>query len=69
MFKGWTTLIDASKLGGWVRAGVASALTAVLAKSPAVAQWVDPSMQDAFAMFASAVVVGIWSHLAKKIDG
>lgn len=61
-------LVDAEKLGGWVRAGVASLLGVGLAKWPALAAFVGPEMQVTIAVAVSGLVVGIWSHLAKKLS-
>lgn len=62
-----TKLIDSSVLGGWVRAGVASALGAAIAKWPALSTILDPATQTALGVAVSGVVVGVWSHVAKKV--
>lgn len=69
MLKGWTALIDTSKLAGWVRAGVAAGLGLIVARWPGLGQWIDPATQDAIGMAISTAVVGAWSHAAKQIDG
>lgn len=58
-------LVDASKLGGWVRAGVASGLAVAIGKLPVLGQFLDPATQTALGVFVSGVVVGIWSHYVK----
>ena len=66
----WTIfvrLIDADKLGGWTRAGVAALLALLLAKWPALAAIVTPDMQAAVAVAISGFVVGIWSQIAKSM--
>jgi hypothetical protein len=59
------SLVDTSKMGGWVRALVGSGLTALLSLDPHLAQYLSPQTQTAFAIAVSGVVVGVWSHLAK----
>lgn len=58
-------LVDAEKLGGWVRAGVASVFAIVLAKSSLLSSIFDPAMQAAVGAVLSGLVVGVWSHVAK----
>lgn len=60
-----TQFIDANKLGGWVRAGVAAGFVALIAKYPVLGNWVDPAVQTQIAAALAAVVVGIWSQLTK----
>lgn len=60
------SLVDASKLGGWVRAGVASLLTIVIAKVPTVKDILDPSTQAALGVVVSGIVVGLWSQYVKS---
>lgn len=62
-----TALINADKLGGWVRAGVGAALVALVAKAPWLKDYLDPSTQTAFGVFVSGLVVGAWSHFAKAL--
>jgi hypothetical protein len=59
-------LIDADKVGGWVRAGTASALAAALAKFPFLSAYLDPVTQAALATFLSGIAVGWWSQLTKS---
>jgi len=59
-------LIDADKLGGWVRASVASALGLALAKWPALGTIVGPDFQAALGVILSGIAVGIWSSIAKS---
>ena len=68
MFKGWTAFIDTSKLAGWVRALVAALIGVAIARWPVLGQWLSPEAQQAVALAAGTVVVGVWSHVAKQID-
>lgn len=68
--------INADKLGGWVRAGVASILSYLLAhyaaKWPLLTDVLNPQVQAAIGMSTATLVVGLWSQLTKtdtaKID-
>src|ERR1700690_3931717 len=64
-----TQFIDANKLGGWVRAGVASALALLLtryaATFPLLADILSPQVQLAIGAAVSTAVVGLWSQLTK----
>ena len=65
----WNILVafvDANKLGGWVRAGVASGFGVLLAKAPFVASIFTPELQTTAGILISGVAVGIWSHYVKK---
>lgn len=67
MLPTWITMfIDSGKIGGWVRAGVASVLPLLIAKYPLAGVILDPATQTAVATVASAVAVGLWSHYAKS---
>lgn len=57
--------IDANKLGGWMRAGVASLLGLLIAKWPLLSSFLDPTTQSAIGVAISGIVVGIWSQLTK----
>lgn len=61
--------IDANKLGGYVRAGVASVLAALIAryatKYPILADVLSPEVQIAIGVSVSGAVVGLWSQLTK----
>lgn len=59
-------LVDAEKLGGWVRAGVAGLLALLLAKNATLAAIFSPEVQLAIAGAVATIVVGIWSQVAKK---
>lgn len=59
-------LIDADKVGGWVRALVASLLATIVAKNPTLSSYIDPVSQAAIATAVSAVAVGWWSQLTKS---
>lgn len=60
-----TTLIDADKLGGWVRAGLGALLATGIAKYPGLTDYLTPEMQAALGVFVSGLAVGLWSHIAK----
>lgn len=62
-------LINADKLGGWVRAGVASLLAIVIAKWPGLGSFISPELQTALGVLASGIVVGVWSQLTKSEAG
>lgn len=67
----WSTLfmfVDTSKIGGWTRAAVGAAIATGIAKWPFLKEYLDPTTQAAIAVAVSGIVVGIWSHLAKKIS-
>lgn len=64
-----TKLVDSGKVGGWVRAGVASGLTALIAKWPGLSQYLDPATQAALGAAISGIAVDIWSHIAKTGSG
>ncbi len=57
--------VDANKIGGWVRAGVAALLTVVIGKFPGLGAYFDPATQMALGVFVSGIAVGIWSQLTK----
>jgi hypothetical protein len=70
MLKGFLgKLIDAGKIGGWVRAAVAAVLTMVVAKLalkiPAISQIVTPGTIDYVAVAAGTFVAGLWSQVVK----
>lgn len=60
--------VDANKLGGWVRAGVAAGLVALVSKYPVLGNLIDPATQVQIAAAIAAIVVGGWSQLTKT-DG
>lgn len=57
--------IDANKLGGWVRAGVASGLAVLIGKFPGLSSYLDPGTQAAIGVAVAGIVVGAWSQLTK----
>ncbi len=57
--------MSSDKIGGWVRAGVAAAFVAAIAKWPILGTWVDPAVQTQVAAALAALAVGAWSHLTK----
>src|ERR1039458_5416896 len=60
-----TQFIDASKVGGWARAGVAALLGIAIFKWPALSSVLDPTTQAALGLAVSGAVVGIWSQMTK----
>ena len=60
------SIINADKLGGWVRAGVASLLGVFIAKWPLLGTILDPATQAALGTVVAAIVVGVWSQLTKS---
>lgn len=59
------SMVGPTQVGGWVRAIVASGLTA-LAITTGLPFLNDPTITGAIAAAASTVVVGLWSSLAKS---
>jgi hypothetical protein len=59
-------LIDADKLGGWVRAGVAALLGLLIAKWPVIGNLVGPELQEAAGVLVAGLVVGLWSQITKS---
>lgn len=57
--------VDSNKIGGWVRAGVAALIGSAIAKWPLLANYLDPTVQQAIGVAAAGVVVGVWSTLTK----
>lgn len=60
------SFVDTSKLGGWVRAGVAAGLSLAIAHLPILKDVLDPATQTAIGVAVSSVVVGVWSHYVKS---
>lgn len=60
-----TQFVDASKVGGWARAGVAALLGIAISKWPALSTVLDPTTQAALGLAVSGAVVGLWSQLTK----
>src|ERR1017187_8324776 len=60
-----TQFVDASKVGGWARAGVSALIGIGIAKWPLLGTVLDPATQAALALAVSGTVVGIWSQLTK----
>jgi hypothetical protein len=61
------SLINADKVGGWVRAGVASGFVAADAKWPVLGSFIDQATEVQLAAALAAVAVGLWSHVAKNL--
>jgi len=59
-------LIDADKLGGWVRAGVSALLGLLISKWSVLSSILSPDMQNAIGVAVAGLVVGLWSHLTKS---
>jgi hypothetical protein len=62
------TLVDTSKLGGWVRAMVASGLSLLVAHFAVVGDVISPDTATAISIAVSGVVVGVWSHYVKHLE-
>lgn len=61
-------LIDADKLGGWVRAGVAAILGAASGWfGGKLAPFLTSEMQASLGVVVTTIVVGFWSHLTKTL--
>ena len=60
--------VNTSKVAGWTRAAVGAGFAALLMKWPLMKEYFDPATQAALATAASGIAVGIWSHVAKKIE-
>lgn len=60
-------LVDADKLGGWVRAIVASLIALAIGKWPWLSSFVTPDIQAAIAVAVSGFVVGLWQAIAKSM--
>lgn len=67
-----TQFVDANKLGGWVRAGVASGLGFLLAhyaaQYPLLSDVLSPQVQASIGVGLATVVVGLWSQLTKTTE-
>ena len=59
-------LIDADKLGGWVRAAVAAIIAVVIGKWPGLQGILTPDFQAAIGVFVAGIIVGLWSQLTKS---
>lgn len=57
--------INADKIGGWVRAGVAALFVAAVAKWPILGTYIDPAIQTQIAAVIAALVVGAWQQMTK----
>lgn len=66
MWKWIVSLVDTSKLSGFVRAGVAGILGTISAKY--FGGNLSPDLQVAIAGAVAGLVVGAWSWIAKKLD-
>lgn len=58
--------VSKDKLGGWVRAGVASGLATFLTAYPWAGQYLTQQAQTAIGVVAASIVVGAWSHYVKS---
>jgi hypothetical protein len=60
-------LVDADKLGGWVRAAVAVLLgSAATWFGGKLAPFLTTELQATIGLIVATVVVGVWSQIAKK---
>jgi hypothetical protein len=58
--------VNADKIGGWVRAGVAAGAAIVIANVPALKSYLTPDVQAALGVIGTTVAVGLWSQLTKS---
>lgn len=58
--------IDADKLGGWVRGGLAALFTFLMLKFPGLTPFLSDAVREAVSVLAVTVVIGFWSHLTKS---
>lgn len=58
--------VGPDKLGGWIRAAVAAAFVAIIAKWPPFGVYVDSGTQTQIAAALATIGVGIWSQLMKS---
>lgn len=71
MGKWIVSLVDTSKLAGWVRAGVAGIITLLASKYLAGTVFggiLSPDIVNTVAVLAGTAVAGIWQQIAKKLD-
>jgi hypothetical protein len=71
MGKWLVSLVDTSKLAGWVRSGVAALLGLVAAKWLGGTIFKDvfsPDIINAVAIGVATIAVGIWQQIAKNLD-
>ncbi len=61
-------LIDADKIGGWVRAGVAAGFVYLAHRYAPLAAYLTPENEAAVDTIAVTVIVGIWSQIAKNLS-
>ena len=59
-------LVNADKIGGWVRAGIASLFPYLLVKFPALTPFLSDAVREAISVIATTVAVGLWSQLVKS---
>ena len=59
-------LVDAGKLGGWVRGAVAAGLVMLVAKYQPLGDILTAEAQTEIATAAATLVVGGWSHYVKS---
>lgn len=60
------SFVDAGKLGGWVRAGVASGLAIAIAHVPVLKDILSTDVQTALGIAISGIAVGVWSLYVKS---
>ena len=58
-------LVDADKLGGWVRALVSAVIGIVIAKLPGLSVILTPELQSYLGVTVATLVVGIWQSYVK----
>ena len=55
-----------SKVGGWVRAAVASGFVLLIHKYPVLGPVISPEAQTEIATGLATIAVGAWSHYVKS---
>lgn len=66
MGKFLVSLIDTSKLAGWVRAIIGAGITAISVKY--LGGKISPEMTLTISAAIGSLVVGVWQLIAKKLD-
>ena len=65
MLELFSSLVGPDKLGGWVRSAVGALIGVFVAKWPWLSTVIDPATQNAIALAAAGLVVGIWQQTTK----
>lgn len=57
--------VNANKIGGWVRSGVAVGLPFMLHRYPLLTDFMPLGAQDALVTILTFAAIGLWSHISK----